>query len=148
MTPQAGRDRQEAAARRAVRLPNDGPRRPLPPAVAWRWRYEIAVAVAVPAVVVFLLAIMGWRWTMVDVVVIGIFLAACPPAREFTAARARCVVTAHRIRTGCAEAYLVSRRGAARRSAAHLLDKPDAIWRACAAVVPRRDRGRRFRIRG
>ncbi len=98
--------------RRAVGALNHNPRRPLPPAVAWRWRYEIALALAVPAVMVFLLTIMGWRWMLADVVVFGIFLTVCPPARLAVIARARCVVTAHRIRTGCAEAYLVSRRGA------------------------------------
>jgi hypothetical protein len=112
VTSQARGDRYEAAMRRAAGALNHSPRRPLPPAVAWRWRYEIAVAVAVPAAVVFLLAIMGWRWTMADGVVFGIFLSACPPVRRAIIARARCVVTAHRIRTGCAEAYLVSRRGA------------------------------------
>ncbi len=112
MTAEAGGDRYDAAMRRAVRALNHSPRRPLPPAVAWRWRYEIAVAAAIPAVLVFLLAIMGLRWTMVDLTVFGIFLAVCPPVRLAIAARARCVVTAHRIRTGCAEAYLVSRRGA------------------------------------
>jgi hypothetical protein len=112
MTSEAGGDRYEAAMRRAVRALNHSPRRPLPPAVAWRWRYEIALAVAVPVVVIFLLAIMGWRWTIADIVILGIFLAVCPPVRLAIIARARCIVTAHRVRTGCAEAYLVSRRGA------------------------------------
>ncbi len=112
MTAQLSGGRYEAAMRRAVRALNHTARRPLPPIVAWRWRYEIALVVAVPMVVVFLLAIMGWRWTMADIVLFGIFVAVCAPARLAIMARARCVVTAHRIRTGCAEAYLVSRRGA------------------------------------
>ena len=81
MTSRPSGDRYEAAMRRAVGALNHGPRRPLPPAVAWRWRYEIALAVAVPAVMVFLLAIMGWRWMMADVVLFGIFLTACRSAR-------------------------------------------------------------------
>ena len=112
MTAQLSGGRYEAAMRRAVRALNHTARRPLPPIVAWRWRYEIALVVAVPMVVVFLLAIMGWRWTMADIVLFGIFVAVCAPVRLAIMARARCVVTAHRIRTGCAEAYLVSRRGA------------------------------------
>jgi hypothetical protein len=89
-----------------------GPRRPQLPAAAWRWRYELGVAIAIPVVVVSLLAILGWRWTLADIVAFVLFLAACPQARESIAGRARCVITAHRIRTGCAEAYLMSRRGA------------------------------------
>jgi hypothetical protein len=109
---QATGDRREAALRRAVRALTYGPRRPQLPAVAWRWRYEVGVAIAIPTVVISLHAILGWRWTLADIVVFAMFLCVSPSARHAIIGRARCVITAHRIRTGCAEAYLVSRRGA------------------------------------
>ena len=71
-------DRREAALRRAVRALTYGPRRPQLPAVAWRWRYEVGVAIAIPAIVITLHAILGWRWTIADLVVFAMFLCVSP----------------------------------------------------------------------
>lgn len=81
-------------------------RRPGPLVVLWRWRYEIGTAgllghaaVTAPGPVLAVAAV-----TL-------LMIALWPAARSEVWGRIRCVVTAHRIRVGLAEAYVVNRRG-------------------------------------
>ncbi len=104
-------DRAEAERLREFIVLKKEARRPQLPVIMWRWRYEIAALLLIPALLIFLLMILGPWWTVADIIVAAVFLVVCPPARGFMAERTRCVVTAHRVRTGCAEAYLVSRHG-------------------------------------
>jgi len=108
---QAGGGRREPRRRTLISV-TPGARRARLPVAAWRWRYEIAVAIVIPAAIAALLAILGFWWLVVDATLFAMFVIACPPARAAIIARAWCIVTAHRVRTGCAEAFLVSRRGA------------------------------------
>src|SRR5689334_15103966 len=81
-----------------------------PAVAAWRWRYELLIAAALAVI-----------WTALGVaaaaaVTIGLTAAlagaACLPAgRRFLAARAWCIVTPHRVRAGCAQAWIHSRGG-------------------------------------
>jgi hypothetical protein len=81
-----------------------------PVVAAWRWRYELTGAAALAAI-----------WIGLDTaaaaalsggLAAALALTACfPPGRKFLAARAWCIVTAHRIRTGCAQAWIHTRYG-------------------------------------
>jgi hypothetical protein len=108
----AGGNRRGVPRRRTLLSVTSGARRLRLPVAAWRWRYEIALAIVIPAAIAALLTVLGLWWALVDATLIAMFLIACPPARAAIIARTWCVITAHRVRTGCAEAFLVSRRGA------------------------------------
>ncbi|GGO83571.1 hypothetical protein [Nonomuraea cavernae] len=83
--------------------------RPNPVVVGWRWRYEIGAAFALPLVGYVFVDGLG-PMSPIAGVVIGLILL-WPPVRSEVWGRIRCVVTAHRIRHGFVEAYIVSRRG-------------------------------------
>jgi hypothetical protein len=81
-----------------------------PVAAAWHWRYELAASAALTAV-----------WLSLDTVAAAVVtgglaaalaLTACfARGRRFLAARAWCIVTPHRVRTGCAQAWIHTRHG-------------------------------------
>jgi hypothetical protein len=85
--------------------------RPNPLVVLWRWRYEIGAVVAIG---------LGTRaairtGTAALGAVVGVVVAAglvmWPPARRVLTVRAWCVVTPHRIRAACAQAWIHPRSG-------------------------------------
>ncbi|NRQ31952.1 hypothetical protein HII36_08875 [Nonomuraea sp. NN258] len=80
-------------------------RRPHPLVVLWRWRYEAALLV----LLVCLVAAAGTVSLAAAAVPVAIVL--WPQARSGAWGRIRCVVTAHRIRVGLVQAYVVSRHG-------------------------------------
>jgi len=89
-------------------------RRPGPIDIAWHWRWEIgatATLVVVTAMIAISLGSTGL------IVAAGAGLAALctmmcwPPARARIVARVRCVITRHRIRKGCANAWVQTRGG-------------------------------------
>jgi len=84
---------------------------PNPLVVAWRWRYELILLLAVPLVLAALAHALGAWETAVTVAAGAAAAAAWPPARRALAARFWCVVTPHRVRVGCAQTRLHSRRG-------------------------------------
>jgi hypothetical protein len=102
---------------RPVASGGPGPRYPMRPAarpsfvvIGWRWRREIGVVVATALCVVVLLRVLGPEWT------IGTFSAlagvvSLPPCRGWLRRRAWCVITEHRVRTGCAQACIRSASG-------------------------------------
>lgn len=81
--------------------------RPNPVLVAWRWRYELLAAFLVGT---------GWvlagpLWTVHGVLAVGTVAASVPELRRRTACRLWCLVTPHRVRTGCKHAWVHSRTG-------------------------------------
>ncbi len=88
--------------------------RPNPVVVAWRWRYELGAATSLGLVLAELDHVAGVAGLVVVAVTAtgaAMFVGAWPPARRLAAARLRCVVTPHRIRTGCAQAWVHTRYG-------------------------------------
>jgi hypothetical protein len=83
--------------------------RPNPLVVLWRWRYEIIAAAGVPLTGYVLVDAFGLL--SVAIAAVPAAIALLPSARAEAWGRIRCVVTAHRIRVGFVEAYVVSRRG-------------------------------------
>jgi hypothetical protein len=81
-----------------------------PVVAAWRWRYELVASATFAAV-----------WIALDTpaaaaltggLVAALALTACfAQGRRLLAARVWCIVTAHRIRTGCAQAWIHTRSG-------------------------------------
>jgi hypothetical protein len=76
----------------------------------WRWRWELALALGVPAGLATLITRFGWAWTVIGIVLAAATLA-WPDARYWLAAHVRCIITAHRVRTGCAQAWIQTRSG-------------------------------------
>jgi hypothetical protein len=79
--------------------------------VVWRWRYEAALLAGLPAAIIILITRISWVWSLIGFSMIATTLVNWPPARSWLLAHARAVVTAHRVRTGCAQAYIHSRYG-------------------------------------
>jgi hypothetical protein len=77
----------------------------------WRWRYEIAFLVGLPAGIFVLLARVGWLWSLIGAAMVAALLAFSPKVRFRLFGHARCVLTAHQVRTGCAQAWIHTRYG-------------------------------------
>lgn len=84
---------------------------PNPLVLIWRWRYELALLIGIPAGVLALLRADGWRWTLIEVSMLAAAICAWPEIRWWITAHARCVLTAHRLRVGCAQAWIHTRHG-------------------------------------
>ena len=77
---------------------------------AHRWRYELAAAGAVTATLMIPGPATGFK--VIAALVALICVTACwPVGRRFLVARLWCVVTPHRVRVGCAQAWIHSRDG-------------------------------------
>jgi hypothetical protein len=76
----------------------------------WRWRWELALFLCLPTGLTVLITRLGWMWGLT---IIGITAVAFewPEARQWLVKHVRCIVTAHRVRTGCAQAWIQSRSG-------------------------------------
>lgn len=86
-------------------------RRPNLLVVLWRWRWELMLAFGLPTELSIIGIRLGWAWALVAVGAILTIFTAWPGARYWLVAHARCVVTAHRVRTGCAQAWIQTRHG-------------------------------------
>ncbi len=96
----------ETAARRV--------RRPGPAELTWNWRWELGILAVLAVSSVLITSAFG---------LIGLFAAAGagraagaagllrPPARQWCTARAWCLITPHRVRVGCANAWVQTRSG-------------------------------------
>ena len=88
--------------------------RPLAPpsilVVLWRWRWEVAIFAGLPAGITFLIARIGLLESLAMIGVVATTLA-LPEVRHGLGARIHCVVMAHRVRTGCAQAWIQTRSG-------------------------------------
>jgi hypothetical protein len=78
---------------------------------AWRWRYEIAFPAGLAAILALGIISVGVFPTIAAVTVIALAVLIWPPARHLALNRAWCIITAHRVRVGCAEAMIYSSRG-------------------------------------
>ena len=81
-----------------------------PVVVIWRWRYELLATVSQACIWIAL------KPAAAAVLTAGVAcavatVAAIPQGRRLLVARAWCVVTPHRIRSGCAQAWIHSRTG-------------------------------------
>jgi hypothetical protein len=85
--------------------------RPNPVVLLWRWRYEVSVLVGIPAGIIALVSQVSLVWSVAGISVLAAMLANWPAARSWLLAHARCVITTHRVRTGCAQAWVHSRYG-------------------------------------
>jgi hypothetical protein len=78
---------------------------------AWRWRYEIALLAGLAAVLALGIISIGVLSTIAVMTVITLAILGLPPTRQFVLNRTWCIITAHRVRVGCAEAMIYSSRG-------------------------------------
>ena len=90
------------------------PARPGPIDLAWHWRWEIGAIATLACVTTTIAISLGYTGLIVAA---GAGLAALgtmmcwPPARVRIIARAWCVITPHRVRKGCASAWIQTRGG-------------------------------------
>ena len=87
---------------------------PNPIVLAWRWRYELTLAAVTTTCVIAVTRTPAPPWVPAGCVValaIAAGAALWPPVRRRVAARAWCVITPHRVRAGCAGAWIHSRGG-------------------------------------
>ena len=82
-----------------------------PIVVAFRWRYEIAATAALAAGWIVLGTVAGAAITVGLVTALISTAAHWPQGRRFIAAHVWRVVTPHRVRVGCAQAWIHSRSG-------------------------------------
>ncbi len=92
---------------------SDGPRTGIV-GVLWYWRYELMVILGLPAGALAIGLTLGTGWLIAAAVlsagtVAGLVL--WPAGRNFLKKRAWCVITAHRVRAGCMNAWIQSRNG-------------------------------------
>ena len=85
--------------------------RPNPLVVIWRWRYELALALGLPAAAVAIARGLGIVWLVATVVALTAIFGLWPGGRRMLVKRAWCVITPHRLRTGCAHSWIQSRYG-------------------------------------
>ena len=80
----------------------------------WHWRYEAGLLCGLAAVVLASGYMLGAVW-LIAIVAAGFGLLAAalswPASRQRLIARAWCVITPHRVRTGCMHAWVQSRDG-------------------------------------
>jgi len=80
----------------------------------WQWRYELAFAAGTPAAATVIGLTLGLTTLIATAATATTILAAAliwPASRKRLKARAWCVITEHRVRTGCANAWVQSRNG-------------------------------------
>lgn len=78
--------------------------------LAWRWRWELALVLGLPASLAALISQFGWVRTLA-VITLAVATLAWPEARHWLAVHVRCIITAHRVRAGCAQAWIQTRSG-------------------------------------
>jgi hypothetical protein len=86
-------------------------RRPNPVVLLWRWRWELMLGVGLPAAVFITGTQLGWAWPLAVLGVAGGTFTSSPGSRQWLIAHLRCIATAHRIRTGCGQAWIQTRYG-------------------------------------
>jgi hypothetical protein len=85
--------------------------RPNPLVIVWRWRYELGLALFLAFALFALASAVGLWWGLAAIGTAGGLIAAWPVARRHVMVHAWCIITPHRVRTGCAQAWIHSRRG-------------------------------------
>jgi hypothetical protein len=85
--------------------------RPNPLVVIWRWRYELALVLGLPAAAIAIARGLGIVWLVATVVALAAVFGLWPDGRQVVVKRAWCIITPHRLRTGCAHSWIQSRYG-------------------------------------
>ena len=88
--------------------------RPGPLGRLWHWRYELALLAGLPLAAIAIGYTLGLDWliAMAAAALAGMAaVLAWRPARQWLIARAWCVITPHRVRTGCVHAWVQTRDG-------------------------------------
>ena len=85
--------------------------RPNPLVFAWRWRYELILAAGMTTGVIAAARIPAAAWVLAGCAALIVIAALWPRSRRLLIARAWCVITPHRVRAGCAGAWIHSRGG-------------------------------------
>jgi hypothetical protein len=89
-------------------------RRPGPLELVWNWRWELGILAAgagLSALVAGSLGLIGLAATAGAGLAVAVVLLQWPPARTWVVTRAWCVITPHRVRVGCINAWVQTRRG-------------------------------------
>ena len=89
-------------------------RRPGPIGLAWNWRVELAIIAAVAGVSIAItgsIGLIGLAAVSGAGLAAGAALLCWPPARKQIVALAWCVITPHRVRAGCVNAWVQTRSG-------------------------------------
>ncbi|HEY6492143.1 MAG TPA: hypothetical protein VIZ43_02645 [Trebonia sp.] len=89
-------------------------RRPGPAELAWNWRWELGLLAIVAGPLAFIaseLGLLGLAVTAGAGLAVGAALLCWPPARHWIVARAWCLITPHRVRAGCVNAWVQTRSG-------------------------------------
>ena len=80
----------------------------------WHWRWELGMLAAIAGLSSLVAVSLGLIWLAViagaGLAVLGAMLS-WPPARDRIVARAWCIITPHRIRAGCVNAWVQTRNG-------------------------------------
>ena len=79
--------------------------------VGWRWRYELLLAVAAPMAVWLLGTALGATFAALAIAGLIALVGLSHSLRKLLVARAWCIITPHRVRTGMAQAWIHSRDG-------------------------------------
>ena len=79
------------------------------PLLIWRWRYEFALIAVTTGAVTALVLGLGAEWGLITASALAGLCS--PPWPRPVAARAWCVITAHRLRCGFVQARIQTRRG-------------------------------------
>ena len=79
------------------------------PGAAWRWRCEVMLGTVIAATLVMLVRALGAEWTVIWLSALA--GAVAPPWPAPVTAAAWRIITPHRVRAGCAQARIHSRRG-------------------------------------
>jgi hypothetical protein len=80
----------------------------------WHWRYELAVTTGLPLAALAIWYTIGLAWLIaIAATALAVLVAAMlwRPSRQRIIARAWCVMTPHRVRTGCRHAWVQTRDG-------------------------------------
>src|SRR6185369_5794089 len=77
----------------------------------WRWRYEMGLVAGLSVGLTTAVRSAGAVATIIATVVIVLTILCWPTARHCAVDRAWCIITPHRVRTGCAEGMIYSSRG-------------------------------------
>jgi hypothetical protein len=88
--------------------------RPNPVEICWNWRWELgllAITAGLSAFIAVSIGLLGLAAAAGAGLAVTSALLRWPPARARIIARAWCVITPHRIRIGCVNAWVQTRRG-------------------------------------
>lgn len=87
---------------------------PGPVALAWNWHFDLAILTAVTGLSIAItgsIGLIGLAAVSGAGLAVGTALLCWPPARKRIIARAWCVITPHRVRAGCINAWVQTGSG-------------------------------------